>query len=719
MADTWGDVLGRNYAVGREFGEDLATMRFQRNAAKVREEYEERARTEQKPLDSYLPEIEQRLQEVARKVGATRRGVMGRGGQSLDAAYGANLRDEFGRLGQREAATQEMAGDFAGAQGTLGRNAANRGDYAGAQQAALTRDSIGATSAAMGPDGQYDMAKGAQGLAGIAAQRGMSDAANAQQTGATTFRLQAATAIGDQLQRVFTNPQMASPDRVRGLFANFKGNVPELGDTDVQVADDGKWIIYQNGKATGSLDPNDPNDVAELNSMLTAFTQAPGQAVQGLYASRLKSIEDSKKMDSETAKRYSEARISAIQKLSESTDLPKEILTKMFGDSGSGSGGSGWQLQEIGEDPSTYMVRVGGETFVVKTNVAGADGLGGGTVQVTTADGKPVPASAMDRAVRNDITRTVSVLGRELAKGNYEAKANAIRTQLEMLNSLESQERGRPTPGISRDMPAEAGQIQSQYDELGKKHGFETTSTTRSPEENRKVGGVENSQHLDTVGTARDWSVKGKTPEQIEAFAADLRNAGYEVITRNHGTGPHIHAELPPGARRVAAAASAPAQTQSAPSAPGNVVAGGSDVRPPGKPAATAPQRPTGISREGVLAAKANNDQNIQIYTAAKNALERFDQEQGVQMGWVPGGNDRSGGQTGPTNLTPAQAQVRARLVADLSTAQERMEGSAEDTRSSAQALRRKVALAQSSREAQELYSKYGSAADFVKSSTQ
>ena len=79
MAQTWGDTLGSNYATGRAIGEDFASMRFSRKAAKIREEYEQRAATEQVPLDSFLPEIEARLREAAQQSGATRRGVMSRG----------------------------------------------------------------------------------------------------------------------------------------------------------------------------------------------------------------------------------------------------------------------------------------------------------------------------------------------------------------------------------------------------------------------------------------------------------------------------------------------------------------------------------------------------------------------------------------------------------------------------------------------------------------
>lgn len=88
-------------------------------------------------------------------------------------------------------------------------------------------------------------------------------------------------------------------------------------------------------------------------------------------------------------------------------------------------------------------------------------------------------------------------------------------------------------------------EVQSLYEKLGEQFGFTTTSTTRSAEENKRVGGVATSQHLDTIGTARDWSVKGKTPAQVEAFASALREQGFEVITKPHGTGPHVHAELP------------------------------------------------------------------------------------------------------------------------------------------------------------------------------
>ena len=89
-----------------------------------------------------------------------------------------------------------------------------------------------------------------------------------------------------------------------------------------------------------------------------------------------------------------------------------------------------------------------------------------------------------------------------------------------------------------------AQEVQGKYEAIAGAMGFTTTSTTRTPEENAKVGGVPNSQHL--VGTARDYSIKGKTPQEVEAFVLALREEGFEASVHTKGTAPHVHSELPP-----------------------------------------------------------------------------------------------------------------------------------------------------------------------------
>lgn len=85
---------------------------------------------------------------------------------------------------------------------------------------------------------------------------------------------------------------------------------------------------------------------------------------------------------------------------------------------------------------------------------------------------------------------------------------------------------------------------------LAAEFGATITSTVRTPERNRRVGGVSNSQHV--KGTAGDFVVPD---DQADAFMAQARKLGYQVVDerkRTKGTGPHIHLELPPGAKMAA-----------------------------------------------------------------------------------------------------------------------------------------------------------------------
>jgi hypothetical protein len=92
--------------------------------------------------------------------------------------------------------------------------------------------------------------------------------------------------------------------------------------------------------------------------------------------------------------------------------------------------------------------------------------------------------------------------------------------------------------------------IQDALERLGSAFGFNTTSAYRTPDFNSSIGGVNNSQH--TLGTARDYSVQGKSWSEIQNFMNGLRNYGFEAIYESssdpHSTGPHVHAEIPDSA---------------------------------------------------------------------------------------------------------------------------------------------------------------------------
>jgi hypothetical protein len=84
----------------------------------------------------------------------------------------------------------------------------------------------------------------------------------------------------------------------------------------------------------------------------------------------------------------------------------------------------------------------------------------------------------------------------------------------------------------------ESPQVQRALAMLAGTPGVTMTSGMRTPERNRQVGGVPNSQHLS--GTAGDYAVP---PEQKAAFMAQARQQGFEAIDE----GDHVHLELPRG----------------------------------------------------------------------------------------------------------------------------------------------------------------------------
>lgn len=85
--------------------------------------------------------------------------------------------------------------------------------------------------------------------------------------------------------------------------------------------------------------------------------------------------------------------------------------------------------------------------------------------------------------------------------------------------------------------------VQADYKSLANQFGAQITSLTRTPEHNRKVGGVANSQHIS--GTGGDFVVPGS---QKAAFIAAVRARGYEPIDE----GDHIHVQLPRATRNSA-----------------------------------------------------------------------------------------------------------------------------------------------------------------------
>ncbi|MCJ7409526.1 hypothetical protein LPQ06_28445, partial [Klebsiella pneumoniae] len=210
---------------GRAIGNDFAATRYARRAQKLKDEYEARAAQEGKPLEQYMPEIEQRLEELAVKVGATRRGVKGDDGRPIDRSYRDRFYEDADLGAQRRASRQVLDGNVAEGYRTMAESRGAMGRLGDTLTFGQAAGETAAVAGAIDPkSGAFDPAKAATGRAANAAKFGQGDIANTQYQQARQFRLQAAAGIGGQLLNAMFDAQKApvSNDYVRGLFEGMK-----------------------------------------------------------------------------------------------------------------------------------------------------------------------------------------------------------------------------------------------------------------------------------------------------------------------------------------------------------------------------------------------------------------------------------------------------------------------------------------------------------------
>lgn len=614
MADTTGDIIGRNYRAGRGIGNDFATTRFNRRAAKLREEYEARAKEEGKPLDDYLPEIQQRLQDLAVDTGVTRRAIRDDGGRSLDAAYTDELRGYAVRNADVEAGRMAYGGDQAGARQRRALARYNAGQFDDGQTQQIMGDTMGATAGALRPDGTYDPAKGAQALAGVSARYGDHASASQNQQGAETFRLKAANAIAGNLLRMVQNPNVYDADQIVGTFAGMKEYLPELGvDLQASVDDpDTLNIVDAKGRVSGTFNLQNKEDQTQMLEMLATFTQDPATALQQYMGGRLEQAKAQAEQRAKSAEAFRNARIKAVEDLTYE-GVSAELANSLVESSAAGSQNKGWQLQDITE-PGKYLVRVNGQTYVVATNVAPdpARGIVGGDIVVTDADDNPVPASVLNGVDQQHMRQTLLTVTGQLAAGNNVMQLDLLRTKLDALNALEAAEAGyggEPSTGSPQagaaapraggvaapasgqlDVAATADALYEAFP------GATITSGKRTADRNARVGGVSNSYHL--TGEALD--IRPASPEQKTEIIQWAKQNGWEVHA-NYDDG-HVHLEPPkrgmainpvdsveslqrPGGAAAPSTASAPAPGQR-----GAINPAGVEQAPPAKPSGPTPE---------------------------------------------------------------------------------------------------------------------------------
>jgi hypothetical protein len=730
MAQTTGDVISRNYMAGRAIGDDFSSSRFSRNAAKVRQEYEDRAATEGKALTDYLPEMESRLRELATSTGAARRGL------DVDDRYVRNLRQDAMISGERRAGALATSGDITGAQRQRASTGYALGQYDAGEQQQRAAETTAATTGAMRPDGTYNAAQGAQQMAGIAARYGDAAGAAGQQQAGTTFRLEAARAKADSLFNMAQNPNAFSPDQFAGAWEGLKENVPELTGVDLRKGPDDVLYLYTGGKASGSFDPKNQTDVQELSSLLSQFTKDPGASLQGYMKTRMESIAAAKERDNKVGDDYRGARIDVVKSLTDK-GVPADLASKVIeAQNKLQTGSNGWQLQDIGEEPGSYLMQKNGQVYTVKTNVQPdlAKGETGGTLQVFDGEGNPVSASVLNKEDRASMSSALIDLSAAQAASNYRLKAGVVSDQLKILNTLEAQERGLSSggTGASRaDRNNNPGNIEDGSFAKGLP-GYAGGDGRFAKFESPEAGQAAQTKLLGSYGR-RGYNtvdkVVGRWSPQADASNPSGSTANYaRYVAQRLGVQPDQELDLEDpkvaaemamamyefesGNRKRTGALPTGSRTAVSTPTPTDPARGGSRSGVEPKPSS----RRTAISPEYVRGAAGELRNMASAFDQKRAALQRFDEDMGTELQEI-GGPGYQGGQRmaiqRPVNLTPEQARVRDRLAAEVQQAERSLREAEGELRSNTGALKRQANTSKAAKAENELYARYGGAADF------
>lgn len=735
MAQTIGSAFAETFGTGQRIGDAWSERRFQAKAQEIRSQFEQRAAAEGKQLQDYLPEMESALREAA--ASSTRRGL------SLEQPVLDRWNSDIGRAGERAAGALAMRGDQAGARTARAGTQYALGNFDEGQGQQIAGDTIRATQGAMQLNPgtgkmEYNPAAGASALSSVGAQYGNAEAAAGQQQQAGSFRIQAAQGLAGQLFNLFQTPEVANPDQVAGLFEGLKQYMPELQNTELRVGDDGTWVVYTGGKPSGAFNPKDRQDMDEFSTLLTSFSRNPYESLQAYTQTRLANIADQRKSDAAYSGKIDDAMIKVITD-AKSQGIPEAVATKLV-NAGTGSGESkGWQLQEMGDQPGSFLMQKGGNVYRIETNVEPnlEKGETGGKVQVFDLNGKPVNPSVLNEADRAGFDYNLSLIS-DLSKVNNASQLEWMRGQLGALNSLREQRLGPTTGGGGGASRSERNNNPGNIEDgdfakglPGYKGSDGRFAIFDTPENGAAAQAALLQSYgrrgINTVeGIVGRWSPQADPTNQAGSTANYVRyvaqrlgvQPGEQLDLSNPQTAARVAsamAEFESGNTRSGALTSAPPAGRPA---AGNVVAGASDAGPKpataqSAPAAQTPTKRRAITPESVRGQVGRLDEARQRFASARERLQKFERD------FLPQG-------TGPTrrggeyfdpaqNLTPAQQRVYEQLLTEAGIAQREMEQNTRGTRRGAAALTQQVRQSKEEAEASELYSRYGGAADFFR----
>lgn len=147
-------------------------------------------------------------------------------------------------------------------------------------------------------------------------------------------------------------------------------------------------------------------------------------------------------------------------------------------------------------------------------------------------------ASQVPESERQDVYRNAAGTNPRDTSRLYEGRGGAFSVNLGDNTATPIIASG--VPQVPSDGPPRAPGDLSAVLNLSAQHRFQPTSFGRSPQENASTpGAAKNSNHL--TEDALDYSVNGKSQQQVQAFVADMENAGWVGKIHMKGTGPHLH----------------------------------------------------------------------------------------------------------------------------------------------------------------------------------
>ena len=423
------------------------------------------------------------------------------------------------------------------------------------------------------------------------------------------------------------------------------------------------------------------------------------------------------------------------------------MLSKVTSASTGTGDSKGWQLQEMGEDPGSFLMQKGGQVYVVKTNVP-ADpktGLGAAPVQVFEADGvTPVNPEALNSKDKAGFDYTLSAVKDMMSLGNAQ-QIEWMKTQIAALGELRASrlgggsapaapagggQRGGASRGDRNNNPGnieDRGQFKGQPGYLGSDGRFarfETREQGMAAMHNqlqRYMEGKTTGQPLRTIGEViSTWSPQADPTNQAGSTANYTR-----YVAQRLGVDPS--APLTPDQIPALAEAMVEFETGNTQGAPQQAIAAApaaaqprAATAPARAPAAPTPRR-AGISADYLRTAAVETRAAGERYAKARDSLQRFMEENppdtrrsAISTGAGGFGMGTGGVGAGVLGYSdPVMQRVYERLQREAAEAERVAKETTAETKGNTAAFRRDRQMAAQESQAEDLYSRYGGTGNY------